>query len=85
MARIPLVVGNWKLQNTVAEALALAGAVKDQIAGMDGVEVGVAPVFIRVIREIRGLKLPLDFNPLVGKPPASLLPLSASDSRHSVQ
>src|SRR5262245_2875973 len=45
MARTPLVVGNWKLHNTVAESLALAGAVRDQVASLSGVEVGVAPVF----------------------------------------
>jgi triosephosphate isomerase len=43
--RLPIVVGNWKLQNNVAEALALATEVKNAVAQLRDVEVGIAPVF----------------------------------------
>jgi triosephosphate isomerase (TIM) len=45
MDRTPIVVGNWKLHMNVAEALALATEVKNQVGALRGVEVGVAPVF----------------------------------------
>ena len=45
MARTPLVVGNWKLHLNVAEALALATEVKNQLFHARKVEVGIAPVF----------------------------------------
>jgi triosephosphate isomerase len=43
--RTPIVVGNWKLQKTVAEALALVTELKNQLASVREVEIGVAPVF----------------------------------------
>jgi len=43
--RTPFVVGNWKLQKTIAEALALVTELKNQLAAVKGVAVGVAPVF----------------------------------------
>jgi triosephosphate isomerase (TIM) len=45
VSRQPIVVGNWKLQNNVAESLALATEVKNQVAALRDVEVGIAPVF----------------------------------------
>jgi triosephosphate isomerase len=45
MARTPIVVGNWKLHGNVAESLALAGEVKNAVAQLRDVEVGIAPVF----------------------------------------
>jgi triosephosphate isomerase len=45
VARTPLVVGNWKLHNTVAESLALATEIKNQLFNVRKVEVAVAPVF----------------------------------------
>jgi len=44
MARIPLVVGNWKLQKTLSESLALVTDLKNQLASVRDVEIGVAPV-----------------------------------------
>jgi triosephosphate isomerase len=44
MARTPVVVGNWKLQKTIAEALALVTELKNQLGAVRDVEVGVAPV-----------------------------------------
>jgi triosephosphate isomerase len=43
--RTPIVVGNWKLQKTVTEALALVTELKNQLAAVRDVEIGVAPVF----------------------------------------
>src|SRR5688572_25962525 len=45
MARTPLVVGNWKLNKTIAEALALTTEIKNQLGSTREVEFGVAPVF----------------------------------------
>lgn len=44
--RTPFVVGNWKLHKTVAESLALVTELKNQLAAVKGVQVGVAPVFV---------------------------------------
>jgi triosephosphate isomerase len=43
--RTPFVVGNWKLNKTIAESLALVTELKNQLGAVKGVEVGVAPVF----------------------------------------
>jgi triosephosphate isomerase len=45
VARIPIVVGNWKLHNTVAESVQLATELKNQLFNVRKVEVAVAPVF----------------------------------------
>ena len=42
--RTPIVVGNWKLQKTIAEALVLVTELKNQLGSVREVEVGVAPV-----------------------------------------
>jgi triosephosphate isomerase len=43
--RTPFVVGNWKLNKTIAEALALVTELKNQLGAVKGVAVGVAPPF----------------------------------------
>jgi len=43
--RTPLVVGNWKMNGTLAEARALAQAVRDGLKRPRGVEVAVCPPF----------------------------------------
>jgi len=43
--RTPFVVGNWKLHKNVAEALALVTELKNQLAAVRDVAVGVAPPF----------------------------------------
>jgi triosephosphate isomerase (TIM) len=45
VARTPLVVGNWKLNLTIAEATSLVTELKNQLFSARRVEVGVAPVF----------------------------------------
>jgi triosephosphate isomerase len=42
--RTPFVVGNWKLHKTIAEATALVTELKNQLASIRDVAVGVAPV-----------------------------------------
>jgi triosephosphate isomerase (TIM) len=43
--RKPIIVGNWKLNKTIAEALELVTAIKNAASGVAEVEVGVAPPF----------------------------------------
>jgi triosephosphate isomerase len=47
--RTPLVLGNWKMNGTIAEARALAGAVRDTLKRPRGVEVGVCPPFTALV------------------------------------
>ena len=44
--RTPFVVGNWKLNKTINEALALVTDLKNQLSAVKGVAVGVAPTFV---------------------------------------
>jgi triosephosphate isomerase len=46
--RIPVIAGNWKMFNTVAESLALVRDLKALVAGAQGVEIVVAPVFTAI-------------------------------------
>src|ERR1035437_2940089 len=43
--RKPIVAGNWKMNNTVAEALALVAEIKRQAAESKGVEIVLCPPF----------------------------------------
>jgi len=43
--RTPFVVGNWKLNKTINEALALVTELKNQLGAVKGVQIGVAPTF----------------------------------------
>jgi triosephosphate isomerase len=43
--RKPFIAGNWKLQKTVGEALDLAGALKKEAAGIDDIDIVIAPVY----------------------------------------
>jgi triosephosphate isomerase (TIM) len=44
--RTPFVVGNWKLNKTIAESLALVTELKNQLSAVKGVQIGVAPTFV---------------------------------------
>lgn len=44
--RTPFVVGNWKLNKTINESLALVTELKNQLGAVKGVAVGVAPTFL---------------------------------------
>ena len=46
--RRPILAGNWKLQGTIAEGVALAGAVRDGVRGAEGRDVVLCPPFTAV-------------------------------------
>jgi triosephosphate isomerase len=46
--RTPFVVGNWKLNKTIAEALANVTELKNQLGAVKGVDIGVAPTFTAI-------------------------------------
>ena len=57
MGRLPFIAGNWKMNKTVEEALDLARQLKAAIAGIEGVEVAIAPPFTAlypVHKELQG-------------------------------
>ena len=43
---VPLAAGNWKMNTTIDEAVALAEAVKEAVDGITGVDVLVCPPFV---------------------------------------
>ena len=43
--RIPIIVGNWKLNKTISEAVALATSLRSLVADVTDVDIVVAPVF----------------------------------------
>ena len=45
MSRIPLIAGNWKMNKTVPESLALAQAIQAGLPRLDAVEVALLPPF----------------------------------------
>lgn len=48
--RIPVIAGNWKLFKSIAESVALVHELKPLVAGCQGVEIVVAPVFTALSR-----------------------------------
>jgi triosephosphate isomerase (TIM) len=62
MARLPLIAGNWKMNKTVEEAVDLVRQLKSATAGVEGVEVAIAPPFTAlqaVKKEIQGSSIRL--------------------------
>jgi len=60
--RKPIIVGNWKMNKTVGEAVNLVSELKPLIADVPDVEVAVAPPFtalLAVSREIEGTNIQL--------------------------
>jgi len=60
--RTPVIAGNWKMHNTVAESLKLVRELKALVLGVGGVEIVVAPVFTAlgaVAAEIKGSNIAL--------------------------
>ncbi len=57
LMRTPLVVGNWKMNGTLAESRVLAGALREGLKRPRGVEVVVCPPFtaLPAVAEILGL------------------------------
>jgi len=52
--RKPVVAGNWKMHLTLEEAVELARSVRERVAGIDSVDVGVCPPFpfIYLVKEV---------------------------------
>ena len=48
--RKPVIAGNWKLFKTITESVALVNELKPLVAGNQGVEIVVAPVFTALSR-----------------------------------
>ena len=46
--RTTVIAGNWKMNKTVAEAVALASEIKEKVAGVENVKIIVCPVFTAV-------------------------------------
>jgi triosephosphate isomerase len=55
-SRTPIIFGNWKLNKTIAEALTLVTELKNQVASIRDVEVGVAPVYTALVPVIKRLE-----------------------------
>ncbi len=54
--RRPIIVGNWKMHKTTAEAVTLVQALKAAVAGMDDVDIGVAPPFTALMAVAQALQ-----------------------------
>jgi triosephosphate isomerase (TIM) len=54
--RRPIIVGNWKMHKTTAEAVALVQALKAAVAELQGVDIGVAPPFTALMAVARALQ-----------------------------
>ncbi len=55
--RVPIIAGNWKMNTTVTEAVALVRQMKEPLDGIKGVEKVVCPPFVSladVARELAG-------------------------------
>ena len=52
--RVPLIAGNWKMNTTVAEALELVRAMKDELEKVTSVETVVCPPFVS-LAAVKGL------------------------------
>ena len=58
----PFIAGNWKMNETIAEAIALVEALKAEIQGVSGVDIAVAPTFTaldRVAGAVKGSNIQL--------------------------
>ncbi len=53
---VPLAAGNWKMNTTVDEAVALAEAVKEAVEGITGVNVLVCPPFVSLAPVAKALE-----------------------------
>jgi len=54
--RTPIIIGNWKLQKTIGEALALVTELKNSVASTRDVEIGVAPVATAIAQVAKRLE-----------------------------
>jgi len=59
---LPIIAGNWKMNTTLPEAVALASELKSNLAAVDGVEIVICPPFIsleRVREVVKGSQIKL--------------------------
>ena len=49
MTRTPIVAGNWKMNTTVPEAIALVDAMRADLEGIDGVDRVICPPFVSLV------------------------------------
>ena len=56
MARRPFIAGNWKMNKTVAEGLALVDELKSLVAGVNDVDIAVCPTFVSLMRMGEAIK-----------------------------
>jgi triosephosphate isomerase (TIM) len=54
--RRPIIVGNWKMHKTSAEAVALVKALSASVAQVQGVDIGVAPPFTALMAVAEALR-----------------------------
>ncbi|MBN1399658.1 MAG: triose-phosphate isomerase [Anaerolineae bacterium] len=54
--RVPILAGNWKMHKTVAEALELVAAAKDDLLAVNGVDKVFCPPFMAIADVARALK-----------------------------
>ena len=50
MPRKPFIAGNWKMNKTIAEGVALANELKGLVAGIDDVDIAVCPTFVALAK-----------------------------------
>ena len=50
MSRKPFIAGNWKMNKTISEGIALAEDLKSALAGMDNADVAVCPTFVSLAK-----------------------------------
>jgi triosephosphate isomerase len=56
MSRKVIIAGNWKMNKTAAEGKALVEELKPLVAGLDNVEIGVAPTFTSLAAVVEAAK-----------------------------
>ncbi|MFO8010433.1 MAG: triose-phosphate isomerase [Dehalococcoidia bacterium] len=54
--RIPIIAGNWKMNNTVSESIRLVEAMKQRLENISGVEKVVCPPFVSLYEVARSLE-----------------------------
>jgi triosephosphate isomerase (TIM) len=54
--RRPIIVGNWKMHKTTAEAVTLVKALKESIASIQAIDIGVAPPFTALMAVAEALR-----------------------------
>lgn len=62
MPRKPFIAGNWKMNKTMAEGVALVDELKEMVAGVSGVDIAVCPSFVSlsaVSSALRGTNIQL--------------------------